>query len=146
MILQKNLFTTIVLTIIAISYPVSKSFGQETLDIKITNIKLNSGKIVVEIYNSKVGWLKTPFKKLVLATNQDAQTASFNVPYGKYAITIYQDLNDNEESDMNFLSIPKEPIGFGNNYKPFGEPKFESCAIEFKANSKPQEIKLYKVF
>lgn len=146
MILQKNLFIIIVLTIMAISFSASKSFGQETLDIKITNIKKNSGKIVVEIYDSKDGWLKSPFKKLVLATNQDAQTASFNVPYGKYAITIYQDLNDNEESDMNFLSIPKEPIGFGNNYKPFGEPKFESCAIEFRANSKPQEIKLYKVF
>jgi uncharacterized protein (DUF2141 family) len=47
---------------------------------------------------------------------------------------------------MNFIGISKEPIGFGNNYKPFGEPKFESCAIEFKANSKPQEINLYEVF
>jgi uncharacterized protein (DUF2141 family) len=130
----------------AISFTASKSFGQETLEIKITNIKKNSGKIVVEIYSSKTSWLKTPYKKLVLPTNQNVQTASFNVPYGKYAITIYQDLNNNEESDMNFIGIPKEPIGFGNNYKPFGEPKFESCAIEFKANSKPQEINLYEVF
>jgi len=132
--------------IMAISFTASKSFGQETLEIKITNIKKNSGKIVVEIYSSKTSWLKTPYKKLVLPTNQNVQTASFNVPYGKYAITIYQDLNNNEESDMNFIGIPKEPIGFGNNYKPFGEPKFESCAIEFKANSKPQEINLYEVF
>ena len=142
---QKNLFIIIVSTIMTIA-TTSKSFGQETLDIKITNIKKNSGKIFVEIYNSKTGWLKTSYKKLVLSTNQDVQIASFNVPYGKYAITIYQDLNDNGESDMNFLSIPKEPIGFGNNYKPFGEPKFDSCSIEFKANSKPQEIKLYEVF
>ena len=122
------------------------SFGQETLDIKITNIKKNSGKIVVEIYNIKSGWLKTPFKKLVLTTIQDVQIASFDVPYGKYAITIYQDLNSNGESDMNFISIPNEPIGFGNNYKPFGEPKFESCLIEFKVNSKPVVINLYEVF
>jgi len=47
---------------------------------------------------------------------------------------------------MNFLSIPKEPIGFGKNYKPFEEPKFDACAIEFNANSKPQEIILYEVF
>jgi uncharacterized protein (DUF2141 family) len=130
----------------AISFTASKSFGQETLDIKITNIKKNSGKIVVEIYNSKNEWLETPFQKLVLPSNQDVQTASFNVPYGKYAITIYQDLNLNNETDMNFLGIPKEPVGFGNNYKPFGKPKFDSCLIEFNATSKPQEIKLYKVF
>jgi uncharacterized protein (DUF2141 family) len=82
---------------------------------------------------------------VVLLTDQDAQIASFDVPYGKYAITIYQDLNENSEADMNFLSIPKEPIGFGNNYKPFGEPKFESCAIDFNADSKPERINLYKV-
>ena len=129
-----------------IAFSASKSFGQGTLEIKITNIKKNSGKIIVEIYSSKSSWLKTPYKKLVLSTNQDFQTVSFNIPYGKYAITIYQDMNGNGETDMNFLGIPKEPVGFGNNYKPFGEPKFEKALIEFKANSKPPEIKLYKVF
>jgi uncharacterized protein (DUF2141 family) len=122
------------------------SIGQQTLDIKVANIKINTGKIIVEIYHNKSSWLKTPYKKVVLSTDQEAQIASFDVPYGKYAITIYQDLNENSEADMNFLSIPKEPIGFGNNYKPFGEPKYESCTIEFNANSKPHTINLYKVF
>lgn len=146
MMRQKNISLIIVLTIIATVFTASKSFGQESLDIKISNIKKNAGKVVVEIFNSKTSWLKTPFQKLVLPSNQDVQIASFNVPYGKYAITVYQDLNLNDETDMNFLGIPKEPVGFGNNYKPFGEPKFESSLIEFKATSKSQEIKLYKVF
>jgi uncharacterized protein (DUF2141 family) len=122
------------------------SIGNQTLDIKVANIKKNTGKIIVEIYDSKSSWLKTPFKKAVLSTDLEVQIASFDVPYGKYAITIYQDLNENSEADMNFLSIPKEPIGFGNNYKPFGEPKYEACTIEFSANSQPHTINLYKVF
>ena len=146
MILQKNLSIIIVFAIIVISFTPFKSFGQETLYIKISNIKKNTGKIVVEIYDSKTNWLKTPYQKMELLSNQVVQTASFKVPYGKYAITIYQDLNSNGEADMNFLGIPKELVGFGNNYKPFGEPKFESCSIDFKAGSKLQEIKLYKVF
>lgn len=129
-----------------ISFSAFKSFGQDSLNINVSNIKKNRGKIIVEIYNSKSSWLKSPYRKLILSTNQDVQTASFQVPYGKYAITVYQDLNVNGETDMNFLGIPKEPVGFGNNYKPFGEPKFESALIEFKATSKLQEIKLYKVF
>jgi uncharacterized protein (DUF2141 family) len=129
-----------------ISFSAFKSFGQDSLNINVSNIKKNSGKIIVEIYNDKSSWLKTPYRKLVLSTNQDIQTASFQVPYGKYAITIYQDVNVNGETDMNFLGIPKEPVGFGNNYKPFGQPKFESALIEFKATSKLQKIKLYKVF
>ena len=146
MIRQKNLSVIIVFTIMAITFTSSKSFGQGSLDIKISNIKKNTGKIVVEIYNSKISWLKIPYRKMELSSGQDVQTASFKVPYGNYAITIYQDLNNNGKADMNFMGIPKELIGFGNNYKPFGEPKFKSCLIEFKATSKPQEIKLYKVF
>jgi uncharacterized protein (DUF2141 family) len=141
----KKLFIISVLAATSFLGISSNSFGRETLDIKITNIKKNTGKIIVEIYNSKSSWLKSPYKKVVLLTDQDAQIASFDVPYGKYAITIYQDLNENSEADMNFLSIPKEPIGFGNNYKPFGELKFESCAIDFNADSKPEIINFYKV-
>ena len=142
----KNLTIIYFLTIIVISLTTLKSFGQESLDIKILNIKKNTGNVVVEIYNSKTSWLKTPYQKVTLPSNQNAQTASFKVPFGKYAITVYQDLNDNGEADMNFLGIPKELVGFGNNYKPFGEPKFESCQIVFSATSKSQEIRLYKVF
>ena len=130
----------------SISLTTTKSFGQQSLDIKITNIRKNTGKIIVEIYDSKTSWLKTPFQKMILSSKNNVQTASFRVPFGKYAITVYQDLNNNGEADMNFLGIPKELVGFGNNYKPFGEPKFLSCLIEFKSISKPQEIKLYKVF
>lgn len=142
----KNLTSIFRFTLLITSLTAVESFAQGTLDIKISNIRKNSGKVVVEIYNGKANWLKSPFKKLELATNQDSQTASFQVPYGRYAITVYQDVNTNGETDMNFIGIPKEPVGFGNNYKPFGEPKFESAAIDFNATSKPQEIKLFKVF
>ncbi len=139
---QTKLF---IILVIPVTFITSKSFGQESLDIRISNIQKNKGKVVVEIYTSKKSWLEIPYKKIFLSTAQEIQTASFKIPYGKYAISVYQDLNDNGEADMNFLGIPKELVGFGNNFKPFGEPKFESCLIEFNAASKPQEIKLYKV-
>ncbi len=118
---------------------------KELLNFKITNIKKNSGKVVVEIYNTKSSWLKIPFRTATLSANKNFEIASFQVPYGKYAVTVYQDLNGNGEADMNFLGIPKELVGFGNNYKPFGEPKFKSALINFSALSKTEEIKLYKV-
>lgn len=123
----------------------AETMAQNKLEIKITNIKLNKGKIIVEIYDSKKSWLKTPFKTIILSTEESTQMASFNVPYGHYAVTIYQDVNDNGTADMNFIEIPKEPVGFGNNYKPFGEPKYEKALITFQANSKPIVIKLYDV-
>jgi uncharacterized protein (DUF2141 family) len=114
--------------------------------IKVVNIEKGRGPVVVEIYNEKANWLKKPFRRLTLAPDAPSQTASFAVPPGKYAVSIYQDTNGNGELDMNFLSIPKEPIGFGNNYKPFGQPKFESAVVEYSAAAKPAVIKLFTVF
>ena len=143
--LFKNIGISLTLSIVAILFTALKPSEQEILEIKITNIKINSGNVVVEIYNDKTNWLKSPYRKLSVPSIQNVQTASFQVPYGKYAVTIYQDLNENGEADMNFLGIPKELVGFGNNYKPFGEPKFKSASIEFGKTSKSHAIKLYKV-
>ena len=131
--------------LLAAALAASKPLNQQApLQIQILNVQKNNGKVVVEIYNSKSDWLKKPFRRMTLSADNNTKKALFDIPHGKYAISIYQDTNENGELGMNFLSIPKEPIGFGNNYKPFGKPKFESAAIEFKATSRPQEIKLFK--
>lgn len=118
---------------------------QAPLQIQILNVQKNNGKVVVEIYNAKADWLKKPFRRMTLSPDDNTKKALFDVPHGKYAISIYQDTNENGELGMNFLSIPKEPIGFGNNYKPFGEPKFESALVDYSPTSKPAAIKLYSV-
>lgn len=143
--LIKIISISLVFSMAIISILAFTASSQELLNIKISNIKKNGGKVIVEIYNSKSNWLKKPYQKVELTPNYSIQTASFKVPYGKYAVTVYQDLNNNGETDMNFLGIPKELVGFGNNYKPFGEPKFKSALINFDVTFKQQEIKLYKV-
>jgi len=142
------LYNTLIIGIILIANTKTapSTFGPQTLDVQISNIQKNSGKIVVEIYNTESSWLKSPFRKIVLSTNEATKTASFEVPPGKYAISVYQDVNENGELDRTFIGIPKEPVGFGNNYKPFGKPKFESASIEHGTAAKPQEIKLFEVF
>lgn len=134
------------LAIMILSLTSSMSFGQGSIEIEVSDVQLNSGPVVVEIYNSEAGWLEDPFQRLSLASDKAVQTATFDVPYGKYAITVYQDLNSNGEADMNFLGIPKELVGFGNNYHPFGEPKYGSCLVDFTSDTPSHKIKLYSVF
>ncbi|WP_128548005.1 DUF2141 domain-containing protein [Larkinella soli] len=123
------------------------SFGQSSsLTIRISNVQKKKGKLVVEIYNNPSSWLKNPFQKVVLSTNDATALASFDVPTGKYAVSIYQDINDNGELDRNFLGVPREPVGFGNNYRPFGKPTFEAARIDYGPPAKPQDIKLFEVF
>ena len=140
--LHTNFPTILVLVATTLSAP--KFSGQQSpLRIAIANMKKNSGKIVVEIYQDKASWLENPFKTVTLSSDESLKTASFDLPPGKYAVSVYQDTNQNGRLDMNFLGIPKEPVGFGNNYKPFGKPKFESALIEYNATSKPETIKLF---
>lgn len=146
--LNHKIFTAIVaLVVLVMTLSASNFSGQQSsLNIEVLNIKKNSGKIVVEIYKDKSSWLKSPFRRITLPTDENSKTTSLNVPPGKYAVSIYQDTNENGKLDQNFLGIPKESIGFGNNYKPFGKPSFESALIEYSPTSKPEAIKLFSVF
>lgn len=137
--------TSLVLIVLAVN--LTHLSRQETsLEIDIVNIQKNGGNVIVEIYKDKSTWLESPFRRVTLPGDNSSKTASVQIPEGRYAISIYQDRNKNGKLDRSFIGIPKEPIGFGNNYRPFGKPGFESAAIQHKPGSKPQAIKLFTVF
>lgn len=133
-------------TAVFILVATTQSLGQQQMDLQISNIKKGSGEVVIELYDKESEWLEKPFREVKLSPGDELQTVSFDIPHGNYAISMYQDTNENEELDRNFIGIPKEPVAFGNNHRPFGEPDFESSSVTFDVNYQPQEIKLYKVF
>lgn len=138
---QVILFKTVAI-LISLSF---SSYGQ-SFQLKITDIQKNSGKVIVAIYNNEADWFEKPFQEVTFETNENSKLVSFDVPYGTYAISVYQDTKANGELDRNFLGIPKEPIAFGNNYKPFGDPDYESASVEYTTSYKTQILKLYTVF
>jgi uncharacterized protein (DUF2141 family) len=124
---MRHLKTPTVLLLLATTlWAFQSSTQQPSLDISILNVRKNGGKIVVALY-------------------QD-DSATLTVPPGKYAVSVYQDVNENGKLDQNFLGIPKEPIGFGNNYRPLGKPDFDAALIEHTPTSKQEAIKLFTVF
>jgi uncharacterized protein (DUF2141 family) len=59
-----------------------------------------------------------------------------DLPYGNYAIALYQDKNKNGTMDKNFVGVPKEPFAFTNNIKPrFSAPSFEDCEITYSEDN-----------
>ncbi len=51
---------------------------------------------------------------------------------GKYAVSVYHDVNSNGKLDTSFLGMPEEPIGVSNNAKGFmGPPSFKDCEFSF---------------
>ncbi|MDZ7842917.1 MAG: DUF2141 domain-containing protein [Gammaproteobacteria bacterium] len=60
-----------------------------------------------------------------------SQTVAVEVPDGRYAIAVYQDLNGNGRLDSNLVGIPTEPVGFSRNARgSMGPPKFDDAAVD----------------
>lgn len=116
--------------------------AQGTLQIKITNIEKGSGTLYIAILNSPEGWLKSDassrtFRDMTQAVSStdDLLLSIEALPPGKYAISVFQDLDGDAELDTNIVGFPKEPFGFSAPMGKFGPPNFEEAAIDLSGGS-----------
>jgi uncharacterized protein (DUF2141 family) len=103
----------------------------EKLEVIVNNIQVGKGSVVVEIYNNDKNFFTKPIAtKTVKATNKSLDF-SFDISDGIYAVAVYQDINENKQLDKGWFSIPKEPYGLSNNYRPhFSGPSFNDCKFK----------------
>lgn len=119
------------------------------LEINVTNIEQGSGTIYVAVLNFPDAWLKSdagsrPFREATVPVTgtSDVQVSIKDLPPGKYAISLFQDLNGDSKLDTNFVGFPKEPFGFSAPMGPMGPPDFDKAAIEFSGNNTSVKIEL----
>ncbi|MEZ5564298.1 MAG: DUF2141 domain-containing protein [Gammaproteobacteria bacterium] len=118
----------------AIANPALTADGPD-LRVVATNIKSDAGKLYVWVYDKKDDWLSDRYRteKVVdIAGNRsgDRVTVDLLLPAGEYALSIFQDVNDDGKLERNFIGIPKEPAGLSNNVRPrFGPPKYKDAAF-----------------
>lgn len=103
------------------------------LRVVATNVKSDQGKLFVWVYDKKDDWLSDRYrtqKGVPVAGNRqgDKVTVDLLLPAGEYALSIFQDVNDDGKLERNFIGIPKEPAGLSNNLRPkFGPPKYKDA-------------------
>lgn len=101
-------------------------------------------KIWVSVFSQK-GFLKEPIQSKSVQANGEKVTLTFDLPPGEYAVSTYQDLNNNGKLDRQFYGAPKEPYGFSNNIGPsFGPPKYGACMFNVEEVKKTITINLIK--
>ena len=118
-------------------YPV---IAQQTGSLKIivNNIKTNEGVVYVALFNNEETFLEDDKEFRDGSARPDGSDKVTividDLPPGRYGISVIHDVNDNDELDTNFMGIPKEPFGFGNDTMgAFGPPGFQKASVEVKA-------------
>jgi uncharacterized protein (DUF2141 family) len=107
-----------------------------TLNVNVTDLGSNNGKVLIALYQGKGNFLKTRFMGGMSKIEDNKVSYTFkNVPKGEYAVSFFHDENDNNKMDSNFLGIPKEDYGCSNNAKGFmGPPKYDDAKFQLTEN------------
>lgn len=109
-------------------------FSQFKLEIEVTGIKNNTGKIMLQLMDSAE---KTVSEQMSEIKDQKCLILIENLKPGKYAVRYFHDENLNGKMDTNFMGIPTEGYGFSNNATgKFGPPSFDKWLFEISADKK----------
>jgi uncharacterized protein (DUF2141 family) len=135
--------TTILTTLVLCASFFAKA-QQVKLNINVTNIQPGKGIVIMNVYDKKEDFLKTAFLTKALKADSSNLTFVVDLPKkGTYAVTVFQDIDNNKKLKQDWFGIPQEPVGYGNNFKPSAKPRFNECAITIDADQVTQTIKLY---
>jgi uncharacterized protein (DUF2141 family) len=134
---MKKLVKMIILTaIFGIISNITFAQNKYSVTVIVKGIKKYEGKISASISNDIENFPQSGSIKSVVAkvTKDGDITLNFDgIVEGKYAIVLYQDLNDNKILDMNG-QMPAEPFGFSNVKMLMGPPNFLQCAFDLTGN------------
>lgn len=107
------------------------------LQIKISGLVQVPSKVYVALYDSAEDFLtEQRFRSYVLEVHgNDLQWFVKDLPDGRYAVSVYQDLNGNARLDRGIFRQPTEPFGFSKAKHPFFKaPDFQECVFEMEGD------------
>lgn len=134
---------SLILVGLAVAAMAFRSETTGSLVVSLSNIT-KSGKINVAIY--RAGEEFPSDKYLVKGQTGECKTGicTFEfkeIPFGEYAVAIFQDVNGNGKLDTGNFGIPSEPFAFSNNFRPkWGGPSFDKCKFQLTADKQVLEI------
>ncbi len=104
------------------------SSSKVILRVEVKNVQVGKGSVVADIFHGKNNFLKKHLLEKTIKADSSIINFTFEIPAGEYVVAVYQDLNNNKKLDKGIFSIPTEPYGFSNNYRPFmSAPKYNGC-------------------
>jgi uncharacterized protein (DUF2141 family) len=129
---------------LAVCCIVNTSLAQNSIQVKVSNIREATGNILIALFNNENDFLKKAVQTKTIKASGATMTIVFdNLAVGDYAISIIHDANGNGELDKNFMGVPREGFAFGNNSMgTFGPPPFEKAKVTVDDKKVVQEVSM----
>jgi uncharacterized protein (DUF2141 family) len=119
---------------------------RKPLSLIIKNLRSSTAPVIVSIYGTENKFPEPTgqLKEYKFKPKGNVLTAKItDVPFGTYAIALYQDENSNGKIDKNFIGYPTEGFAFSNNFKPtIKAPSFKNCAFIYSKQASTIKIKM----
>jgi len=103
---------------------------------------VSKGDIYIGVYQ-KDNFMAKPTVGDVLKADAGTNQITFKgLAHGEYAVSVYQDVNGNQQFDMDEYGRPAEPWVMSGNVNPNQVPVFEDAKIEFSSTDQTVSLKL----
>jgi multimeric flavodoxin WrbA/uncharacterized protein (DUF2141 family) len=128
-VLQRWKAMKILLTGLIVAFTAIHPLCAQRLTVGVHNIKPVGGNLMVGVFNSETGFPDVYFKGAKVPITDTVMVVTFpGLPAGKYAVSAYQDMNENGQLDKNLFGIPKERYGFSNQAN---KPDYQESVFDF---------------
>jgi uncharacterized protein (DUF2141 family) len=141
---RRHLSCWLVAAIIITSAAISTAPGQTPAPALVNlsgNVSGGSGKhaIFVALWD-RSGFLKHPVQQVRIEPQAEPHF-QFQIPVGRWAVSAFEDANDNGVLDMGIFG-PKEPAGFWRPFHAWRKPHFDDVAVQIDRNTTDADIRL----
>lgn len=105
------------------------------LTVTLSGVNKRSGKVYIGLANdaSSFSGQSIMQKSVNVPASGEISVTFDKLKTGRYAVRVYQDLNDNQKIDMAGM-MPTEPFGFSNVSVLMGPPDFDQSAFDLDAD------------
>ena len=114
-----------------------------TVEVRVSGVQGGKGKVNVAVCDKEHFLKQCSHSGSAPAKAGETIVSLKDVPPGTWAVLAYQDENENNELDRNFIGIPSENYGFSRDARgKFGPPGFEDAAIEVRGEVTVAPVRL----
>ncbi len=129
----------------------SAPLSAQSLNVTLSGLQSDQGKLVVRVYNSDKQWLSDKpneiFKLHTINLKDQVKDEklefSLDLPDGDYALSVFQDKDEDGALKSNWIGIPREPVAISNNAKgSMGAPEFKDAKFQIAGQPVLQTLNL----